>query len=123
MKGQKSKDFSFARWLSHKDIKDIFLKIIIQYNSPVKAGPDESRDFSFYEKQLKMPYVRQNKKELQYRKFTIVLSVWYTKTAVPNLGEGSNRWLSGRILRFYLKPRQRRKKLSKMLVLEWNVVF
>ncbi len=50
-------------------------KIIIQYNSPVKAGPDESRDFSFYEKQLKMPYVRQNKKELQYRKFTIVLSV------------------------------------------------
>lgn len=50
-------------------------KIIIQYNSPVKAGPDESRDFSFYEKQLKMPYVRQNKKDLQYRKFTIVLSV------------------------------------------------
>ena len=42
MKWQKSKDFSFARWLSHKDIKDIFLKIIIQYNSPVKAGPDES---------------------------------------------------------------------------------
>lgn len=50
-------------------------KIIIQYNSPIKAGPDESRDFSFYEKQLKMPYVRQNKKDLQYRKFTIVLSV------------------------------------------------
>ena len=25
-------------------------KIIIQYNSPIKAGPDESRDFSFYEK-------------------------------------------------------------------------
>ncbi len=50
-------------------------KIIIQYNSSVKAGPDESRDFSFYEKQLKMPYVRQNKKDLQYRKFTIVLSV------------------------------------------------
>ena len=50
-------------------------KIIIQYNSPVKAGPDESRDFSFYQKHLKMPYVRQNKKELQYRKFTIVLSV------------------------------------------------
>lgn len=50
-------------------------KIIIQYNSPIKAGPDESRDLSFYEKQLKMPYVIQNKKDLQYRKFTIVLSV------------------------------------------------
>ena len=49
-------------------------KIIIQYNSPVKASPDESRDFSFYEKQLKMPYVRQNKKELQYRKFILVLA-------------------------------------------------
>ena len=52
-------------------------KIIIRYNSPVKAGPGESRDFSFYEKQLKMTYVRQNKKDLQYRKFTIVLSVWH----------------------------------------------
>lgn len=49
-------------------------KIIIQYNSPVKASPDEGRDFSFYEKQLKMPYVRQNKKELQYRKFILVLA-------------------------------------------------
>ena len=50
-------------------------KIIIQYNSPIKTGPDGSRDLSFYEKQLKIPYVRQNKKELQYREFTIVLSV------------------------------------------------
>lgn len=50
-------------------------KIIIRYNSPIKTGPDGSRDFSFYKKQLKMPYVRQNKKELQNRKFTIVLSV------------------------------------------------
>ena len=58
-----------------KQIKLYDDKIIIQYNSPVKAGPDESRNFSFYEKQLKMPYVRQNKKDLQYRKFTIVLAI------------------------------------------------
>lgn len=61
-----------SKILCHKLYDD---KIIIQYNSPVKAGLDESRDFSFYEKQVKMPYVRQNKKDLQYRKFTIVLSV------------------------------------------------
>ena len=50
-------------------------QMIIQYNSPLKASSDECRDFSFYQKQLKMAYVRQNKKELQYRKFTVELAV------------------------------------------------
>lgn len=40
-------------------IKQITLyddKMIITYNSPIKEGPDESRDFSFYQKTLNMPY-------------------------------------------------------------------
>jgi len=31
-------------------------KMIITYNSPIKEGPDGSRDFSFYQKTLNMPY-------------------------------------------------------------------
>lgn len=50
-------------------------KMIITYNSPVSAGPDESRDFFFYQRTVDMPYVRQNKKETQYREFTLVLAV------------------------------------------------
>lgn len=40
-------------------IKQITLyddKMIITYNSPIKEGPDGSRDFSFYQKTLNMPY-------------------------------------------------------------------
>lgn len=59
-------------------IKQITLyddKMIITYNSPIKEGPDGSRDFSFYQKTLKMPYKRQNKKELQYRLFEVTFAV------------------------------------------------
>lgn len=50
-------------------------KMIITYNSPIKEGSDGSRDFSFYQKTLKMPYKRQNKKELQYRLFEATFAV------------------------------------------------
>lgn len=50
-------------------------KIIIQYNSPVKAGPDESRDFSFYQKQVKMPYVIQNRENYGFKEFLIIMRV------------------------------------------------
>ena len=50
-------------------------KMIITYNSPVSAGPDESRDFFFYRRTVEMPYVRQNKKETQYREFTVLFVV------------------------------------------------
>lgn len=50
-------------------------KIIIQYNSPVKAGPDESRDFSFYEKQLKMPYVIQNRENYGFKEFLLIMRI------------------------------------------------
>lgn len=59
-------------------IKQITLyddKMIIAYNSPVSAGPDESRDFCFYRRMVEMPYVRQNKKETQYREFTVLFVV------------------------------------------------
>ena len=50
-------------------------KIIIQYNSPVKAGPDESRDFSFYEKQLKMQYVIQNRENYGFKEFLLIMRI------------------------------------------------
>ena len=59
-------------------IKQITLyddKMIIACNSPVSAGPDESRDFCFYRRMVEMPYVRQNKKETQYREFTVLFVV------------------------------------------------
>lgn len=50
-------------------------KMIITYNSPLSAGPDESRDFFFYRRTVEMPYVRQNKKGFQYREFAILFVV------------------------------------------------
>lgn len=59
-------------------IKQITLyddKMIIAYNSPVSADPDESRDFFFCKRTVEMPYIRQNKKEAQYREFTVLFFV------------------------------------------------
>ncbi len=50
-------------------------KMIIAYNSPVRAGPDESRNYSFYEKQLKMPYVIQNREYYGLKDFRLVMRV------------------------------------------------
>jgi len=50
-------------------------KIIIQYNSSVKAGPDESRDFSYYEKQLKMQYVIQNRENYGFKEFLLIMRI------------------------------------------------
>ena len=50
-------------------------KMIITYNSPLSAGPDESRDFFFYRRTVEMSYVRQNKKGFQYREFAILFVV------------------------------------------------
>ena len=50
-------------------------KIIIQYNSPIKAGPDESRGFSFYEEQLKMPYVIQNRENHGFKEFLLIMHI------------------------------------------------
>ena len=50
-------------------------KIIIQYNSPIKAGPDESRGFSFYERQLKMPYVIQNRENYGFKEFLLIMRI------------------------------------------------
>ena len=50
-------------------------KMIIQYNSPLKVSSDESRDFSFYPKQLKMAYVRQNRDKCGFKEFLLIMSV------------------------------------------------
>ena len=50
-------------------------KMIITYNSPVSAGPDESRDFSFYEKQLKMPYVIQNRENYGFKEILLIMRI------------------------------------------------
>lgn len=50
-------------------------KMIIQYNSPLKVSSDESRDFSFCQKQLKMPYVRQNRDKCGFKEFLLIMSV------------------------------------------------
>ena len=58
-----------------KQITLYYDKMIIAYNSPVSAGPDESRDFSCYEKQLKMPYVIQNREYYGLKDFRLVMRV------------------------------------------------
>ena len=59
-------------------IKEIQLyddKMIIIYNTPKTINLDESQGFSFYDKNVKMPYVIQNKKYYGLKDFRLVMRV------------------------------------------------
>ena len=58
-----------------KQITLYYDKMIIAYNSPVSAGPDKSRNFSFYEKQLKMPYVIQNRENYGAKEILLIMHI------------------------------------------------
>jgi len=59
-------------------IKEILLyddKMIIFYNTPKTIDLDESQGFSFYDRNIKMPYVIQNKKNYGTQDFRLVMEV------------------------------------------------
>lgn len=59
-------------------IKEILLyddKMIIFYNTPKTIDLDESQGFSFYDRNIKMPYVIQNKKNYGTQDFRLVMKV------------------------------------------------
>lgn len=59
-------------------IKQITLyddKMIIIYNSPIKTGPDESRDFSFYDIVLPMPYGKKINNKYNCRDITVIFTL------------------------------------------------
>lgn len=58
-----------------KQITLYYDKMIIAYNRPVSAGPDESRNYSFYEKQLKMPYVIQNRENYGIKEILLIMNI------------------------------------------------
>ncbi len=50
-------------------------KVVIKYNSPIKNGPDESRDFSLCESISKMRVVIQNKKKPVYKEILVIKTI------------------------------------------------
>lgn len=59
-------------------IKQITLyddKMIIIYNSPIKTGPDESRDFSLYNIALPMPYGKKINNKYNCRDITVIFTL------------------------------------------------
>ena len=59
-------------------IKEILLyddKMIIFYNTPKTINLDESQGFSFYDRNIKMPYVIQNKKNYGTQDFRLVMKI------------------------------------------------
>jgi len=59
-------------------IKEITLyndKIIIQLNSPLRTSPDESQGFSFYSAIVKMQKIVQNKTDLVYIDFEVIMRI------------------------------------------------
>lgn len=49
--------------------------MIIFYNTPKTIDLDESQGFSFYDRNIKMPYVIQNKKNYGTQDFRLVMEV------------------------------------------------
>lgn len=59
-------------------VKEIRLyddKMIIEYNTPKTINLDESQGFSFYDKNVKMPYVIQNKKYYGLKDFRLIMRI------------------------------------------------
>ena len=50
-------------------------KMIIFYNTPKTIDLDESQGFSFYDRNVKMPYVIQNKKDYGMQDFRLVMKI------------------------------------------------
>lgn len=58
-----------------KEIRLFDDKMIIEYNTPKTINLDESQGFSFYDKNVKMPYVIQNKKYYGLKDFGLIMRV------------------------------------------------
>lgn len=58
-----------------KEIRLFDDKMIIEYNTPKTINLDESQGFSFYDKNVKMPYVIQNKKYYGLKDFRLIMRV------------------------------------------------
>ena len=58
-----------------KEIKLYDDEMIIYYNTPQPINLDESQGFSFYNKNVKMPYVIQNKKYYGMKDFRLIMRV------------------------------------------------
>ena len=58
-----------------KEIRLFDDKMIIEYNTPKTINLDESQGFSFYDKNVKMPYVIQNKKYYGLKDFKLIMRI------------------------------------------------
>lgn len=58
-----------------KEIRLFDDKMVIEYNTPKTINLDESQGFSFYDKNVKMPYVIQNKKYYGLKDFRLIMRI------------------------------------------------